>query len=77
MSLCSRIAARDFSNLCEMDVYNVEKSYVCTDVAVRTSMWSSDDSRHEEFFSIHMLLTPLRLVLIDRPQSSYDTDTGS
>ena len=38
-----------------MEVYNVEKSDVSTDVAVRTSSWSSDDNRHMEFFSIHML----------------------
>ena len=47
-----------------MEVYNVEKSYVCTDVAVRTSSWSSDDNRHVEFFRIHILFTPLRLVLV-------------
>ena len=42
----------------------LKKSYVCTDVAVRTSSWSSDDNRHAEIFSIHMLFTPLRLVLV-------------
>ena len=36
-----------------MEVHNVEKSYVCT-VAVWTSNWSRDDSRHAEFFSIHV-----------------------
>ena len=38
--------------------------FFCTDVAVRTSSWSSDDNRHVKFFRIHMLLTPLRLVLV-------------
>ena len=47
-----------------MEVYNIEKSYVCTDVAVRTSSWSSDDNRHVEFFRIHMLFTPFQLVLV-------------
>ena len=46
-----------------MEVYNVEKSYVRTDVVVRTSNWSSDDNRHMEFFRIHMLFTSLRLVI--------------
>ena len=50
--------------MCGIDVYNVEKSYVCTDVAVRTLNWSSDDNRHVEFFSIHMLFAPLQLVLV-------------
>ena len=36
-------------------MYNVEKLYVCTDVAVRTFNWSSDGKRHVETFSIHML----------------------
>ena len=35
-----------------------------TDVAVRTSSWSSDDNKLVEFFRIHMLLTPLWLVLM-------------
>ena len=34
------------------------------DVAVRTSSWSSDDNKLVEFFRIHMLLTPLRMVLV-------------
>ena len=37
---------------------------VWTDVAVRTSSWSSDDNKLVEFFRIYMLLTPLRLVLV-------------
>ena len=37
---------------------------VWTDVAVCTSSWSSDDNKLVEFFRIHMLLTPLRLVLV-------------
>ena len=43
------------------ETYNAEKSYVCT---VRTSNWSSDNNRLVEFFSTHMLFTPLWLVLI-------------
>ena len=35
-----------------------------TDVAVRTSSWSSDDNKLVEFFRIYMLLTPLQLVLV-------------
>ena len=54
---------RDFSRLCGIDVYKVEKSYVWTDVAVRTSSWFRDDNRLVEFLTVHMLLTPLRLVL--------------
>ena len=46
-----------------MEVYNVKKSYVCNDVAVRKSNWSRDENRHVELFSMHMLLTPLQLVL--------------
>ena len=42
---------------------SVEKSNVWTDVAVRTSSWSSDDNKHVEFFRIHMLLTPLWLII--------------
>ena len=40
------------------------KSNVWADVAVGTSSWSSDDNKLVEFFRIHMLLTPLRLVLV-------------
>ena len=53
-----------FSILCGMEVYSVEKAYVSTDVAVRTSNWSRDDSRHVEFFSIQVLFTPLQIVLV-------------
>ena len=49
---------------CEMEVYNAEKSYVCTDVAVQISNWSSDDNKHVEFSSVHMSFTPLWLVLV-------------
>ena len=42
----------------------LKKSNVGTDVAVRTSSWSSDDNRFVEFFRIYMLLTPLQLVLV-------------
>ena len=42
----------------------LKSCYACTDVDVRTSNWSSDDNRHVEFFSIHMLFTQLRLVLV-------------
>ena len=47
-----------------MEVYNVEKAYVCKDAAVRTSSWWSDDYRHVEFFIISMLFTSLLLVLV-------------
>ena len=47
-----------------MEVYNVEKSYVCMNVVVQTSNWSSYDNRYMEFFRIHMLFTSLRLVLV-------------
>ena len=40
------------------------KSNVWTDVVVRTPHWSSDDNKLVELFRIHMLLTPLRLVLM-------------
>ena len=43
---------------------SVEKSNVWTDVAVRSSSWSSDDNKLVEFVRIHMLLTPFRLVLV-------------
>ena len=62
--LCISAVIRDLSRLCGIDVYKVEKSYVWTDVAVRTSRWSRDDNRLVEFLTIHMLLTPLRLVLV-------------
>ena len=52
--MCTRTVIREFSSLCGTEVYNIEKSYVPTDVAVLTSNWSSDD----------MLLTPLQLVLV-------------
>ena len=42
----------------------LKKSNVWTDVTVRTSSWSSDDNKLAEFLRIHMLLTPLRLVLV-------------
>ena len=47
-------------------VLSVDKSNVYTDVAVWTSVWSSDDNKLVELFRIHMLLTPLRLVLVLR-----------
>ena len=47
-----------------LEVHNVKKSYACTDVAVRTSNWTSEDNRHVEFFRIHMLFTPLWLILV-------------
>ena len=39
-------------------------TFVWTNVAVRTSNWSGDDNRLGEFLTIHMLLTPLQLVLV-------------
>ena len=40
------------------------KSNVWIDVTVRRSSWSGDDNKLVEFFRIHMLLTPLRMVLV-------------
>ena len=57
--LCKTAVVEDLRNFCGMEAYSVGKSYVCTDVAVRTSIWSRDDRRHLEFFSIHMLFTPI------------------
>ena len=62
--LCTRLLILDFNRSCGIEVYSVEKSNVWTDVAVRTSSWSSDENKLVEFFRIHMLLTPLRLVLV-------------
>ena len=64
MSCVQELLFETFSNLCGMEVYNVEYSYVCTEVTVRTSNWSSDDNRHVKFFSTYMLFTPSRLVLV-------------
>ena len=47
-----------------MEVYHVVKSYVCTDVAVWISNWPSDDNKHVEVFSIHMIFTLLWPVLV-------------
>ena len=63
IGLCTSVAIRDLSRLCGIDVCKVEKSYVWTDVAVQTSSWSTDD-KLVECLTIHMLLTPLRLVLV-------------
>ena len=54
--------------LCQISMDHVGLRYIrywkiCTDVVVRTSIWSDDDNKFVEFFRIHMLLTPLRLVL--------------
>ena len=62
--LCTSAAIRDLNRLCGIDMYKVEKSYLWTDVAVRASTWSRDHNRLVEFLTIHMLLTPLRLVLV-------------
>ena len=35
-------------------------------VVVLTSSWSRDDNRLEEFLTIHMMFTPLRLVLFSQ-----------
>ena len=63
-ALCARLLILDFNRSCEIEVQSVEKSNVWTDVAVCTSSWSSDDNKLVEFFRIHMLLTPLWLVLV-------------
>ena len=64
--VCTSVVIRDFSSMCRIDGYKVEveKSFVWTDVAVRTLSWSRDDNRLVEFLTIHMLLTPLQLVLV-------------
>ena len=41
-------------------------SHVCMNVAVQTSIWSSDDNKNREFFSIRMLFTPLRTAGLSR-----------
>ena len=43
--LCISAVIRDLSRLCGIDMYKMEKSYVWTDVAVRTSSWSRDENR--------------------------------
>ena len=64
--LCTRVAIRDFNRLCVTNIYKVEKSYVLTDIAVRTSSWSLDDNRLVDFLKIHMLLTLLQLIFVLR-----------
>ena len=63
-ALCTRLLILDFNRSRGIEVQSVQKSNVWADVAVRTSSWSSDDDKLVEFFRIHMLLTPLRLVLV-------------
>ena len=43
--LCKRAAIENFNNLCEIEVYDFEKSYDCTDIALQTFSWSSDCNR--------------------------------
>ena len=62
--LCTRLLILDLNRSCGIEVWSVEKSNVWTDVAVRTSSWSSDDNELVQFFRIQMLSTPLRLVLV-------------
>ena len=62
--LCTSLLILDLNRLCGIEVLSVEESNVWTDVAVRTSSWLSDDNRLVEFFSVHMLLKPLQLVLV-------------
>ena len=50
--LCISAVIRDSSGLCGIAVYKVEKSDGWTDTAVRTSSWSKDDNRLEEFLTI-------------------------
>ena len=74
--LRTRLLILDFNRSCGIEGYSVEKSNGWTDVAVRTSSWSSDDNKLVEFFRIHMLLTPLRLVYgvtIPRQSILYST----
>ena len=49
-ALCTRLLILDFNRLCG--------------IAIQTSSWSNDDNKLVEFFRIHMLLIPLRLVLV-------------
>ena len=51
-------------NLTLEEITSTLSMHVWTDVAVRTSSWSSDDNKLVEFFRIHMLLAPLRLVSV-------------
>ena len=62
--LCTRLLILDFNRSCGIEVLSVENSNVWTDVALWTSSWSSDDNKLVEFFRIHMLLIPLRLVFM-------------
>ena len=50
--LYTKAAIRDLSNLCGIEVYDVEKSYTCTELAVWTTSWSRDNGRHVEFYSV-------------------------
>ena len=49
-ALCTRLLILDFNRLCG--------------IVIRMSRWSSNDNKLVEFFEIHMLSTPLRLVLV-------------
>ena len=51
-ALCTRLLSLDFNRSCVIEVY------------VPTSGRSSDDNKLVEFFRVHLLLTPLRLVLV-------------
>ena len=53
--LCTSAVIRDLSRLCRIDVYKVEKSHVTR---------SKDDNGLVESLTVHMLLAPLRLVLV-------------
>ena len=75
--LCTRYAIRDFSNWCGMEVYDAQKSYVCMDVVVQRSSWSSDDNRHVGIFRIHVLFTPLRLVWVAQYLTSQSLTVDS
>ena len=64
LALYASLLILDSNRLRGIEVLSVEKVNVWTDVAVRTSSWLGDDNKLAEFFRIHMLLTPLWLVLV-------------
>ena len=63
-ALCTRLLILDFNRSCGIEVQSVEKPNAWTDVAAQTSSRPSDDNKPAELPRIHMLLTPLWLVLV-------------
>ena len=64
-ALCTRLLILDFNTLCGIEGVKYWK-IKCLDwcSCMDRSSWSNDDNKLVEFFRIHMLLTPLRLVLV-------------